>query len=420
MPVPLSAVPIERGARMAPGSQRSRATLAAPALFLLVPPAISAGATSGPVQPRGCVAREARPPVRATFGGGNTAPAPWPAKVLVKKATVQVLDSATKTAYGLVPENPYSEGPVLLEAFPLSGGTVRKGPTFALSGYSDTVALAGGSLWVTGSSEKGAAASGPSLCQVNPTTLQVVRLVHLPPPARGKAEELPVAVSAGSPGTIWAGYRNTLVHLEVRNGAILATATVPSGVIAGLATNPTGRLLYVSLSYPTISGKQVDAAVEERAASSGRLLASTSATSPVTGSVAGGPLTALPDGVATSFRTGMMGLTVLLAARASWRSTLPAWERSYRGMDRPPANIFSWPMSASTLYASDTLWIENGWGVLACVDPATGAVRDSEQSQQVGGDISELLGTEEHSRQLVVSTMGGAILAITPPSTCTG
>ncbi len=356
----------------------------------------------------------------ATFGGGNSAPAPWPAKVLVKKATVQVLDSATKTAYGLVSENPYSEGPVLLEAFPLSGGTVRKGPTFALSGYSDSLALAGGSLWVSGSTGKGDTSSGPSLCQVNPTTLHVVRLVHLPPPGRRKDEGLAVVVSAGSPGTIWAGYQSTLVHLEVRSGAILATATVPSGTIASLATNPTDRLLYVSLSYPTISGKQVDAAVEERIASSGRMLATTPATSPVIGSVAGGSLTALPDGVATSFRTGMMGLTVLLGAAGLVVINPPGLGTAYRGTDRPPANIFSWPMSASTLYASDTLWIENGWGVLACVDPATGAVRDSEQSQQVGGDILELLGTEQHSRRLVVSTMGGAILAITPPSACTG
>jgi hypothetical protein len=56
--------------------------------------------------------------------------------------------------------------------------------------------------------------------------------------------------------------------------------------------------------------------------------------------------------------------------------------------------------------------------VLACVDPATGAVRASEQDRRDNGQILELLGTENQARRLLASTMGDEILAITTPSAC--
>ena len=92
----------------------------------------------------------------------------------------------------------------------------------------------------------------------------------------------------------------------------------------------------------------------------------------------------------------MDGETVLLHASGLAAIIPPGLGTAYRGIDTPPGDVFSWPMSASTLYASDALWIENEWGVLACVDPATGAVRDSEQDRRDGGDLLELLGTEDH------------------------
>ena len=395
-----------------------RVALAVLSLLTVVMPRGSAGATGVSGHTHGCGGRELTPPAAPVFGVSNGAPRAWPSEVLVKKAPVQVLDPATGSAYGLVSESPYSQGPDRLEAFPLAGGAARKGPTFGLSGYSDTLTLATGSLWVSGPVGRGNEPLGPLLCQVNPSTLRVVREIHLPSPGSGNDEGLPVLVSAGPRGTAWVGYRSTLVHLDVRSGAVIATDAVASGTIASLATDPTDRLLYVSVSYPTIDAKMVDAAVEERTARSGHLLATTSATSPVTGSVAGGFLTALPDGVATSFRTGMDGETVLLGAAELAAVTPPGLTTADRGIDQSPGNVFSWPMSASTLYASDTLWIANEWGVLACVDPATGAVRDSEQERQGRGDLLELLGTERHSRQLVVSTAGGDILAITTPSSC--
>jgi hypothetical protein len=328
---------------------------------------------------------------------------------------VQVVDPTTRTAYGLVSESRYSQGPDRLLAFPLGGGAVRRGPTFGLDGgYSDTLTLAQGSLWVGSSAANGDGPLGPQLCQVDPRTLHLVRQVRLPAP--GPAG-VPAIVSAGAGGTIWVGYGVTLVHLEIRDGTVLATETVPSGTIVSLDTDPARRTLYVSVSYPTIDGQMVDAAVEERAAGSGQVLATTSATSSVTGSVAGGILTALPDGVATTFRTGMEGETVLLGAVGLTPITPPG-SGSASGIDEPPGDVFSWPMAASTLYASGSLWIENERGVLACVDPATGAVRASEQDRRDNGQILELLGTENQARRLLASTMGDEILAITTPSAC--
>jgi hypothetical protein len=337
----------------------------------------------------------------------------------VKRAAAQVLDPANRTAYGLVSESRDSAGPDQLLAFSLRGGAARHGPTFGLAGgYSDTVTLAEGSLWVGSSTGKGDLRLGPQLCQVDPRTLHLVRQVRLPAPRSGDSAGLPALVSAGSRGTIWVGYGGTLVHVEIRDGTILAIETVPSGTIVSLATDPARRTLYVSVSYPTIDGQMVDAAVEERAAGSGQVLATTSATSPVTESVAGGILTALPDGVATSFRTGMDGETVLLDALGLTPIIPPGSGSAGRGIDEPPADVFSWPMAASTLYGSGSLFIENEWGVLACVDPATGAVRASEQDRRDNGQILELLGLENRSHQLLASTMGDEILAITTPNAC--
>jgi hypothetical protein len=106
---------------------------------------------------------------------------------------------------------------------------------------------------------------------------------------------------------------------------------------------------------------------------------------------------------------GALGLTPIIP---------PGLGSVENGIVEPPADVFSWPMDASTLYASGSLWIENERGVLACVDPATGAVRASEQDRQDGGQILELLGTENHAHELLASTMGDEILAITTPSAC--
>jgi hypothetical protein len=295
---------------------------------------------------------------------------------------------------------------------------VHEGPTIGLGGgFSENLSLANGSLWVGGSIGRGTQPPGPELCQLNPVTLHLERQVSLPAPKQGNGAGLATLVSPGPHDTVWVGYGSTLVHLDVRTGSIVSTETVATGSVASLATDPARHLLYVSLSYPTIDGKMVDAAVEERMAMNGNLLFTTSASSPVTGSVAGGLLTALPGGVATSFRTGMMGATELLDATGLTAITPPGLGSANRGDDEPPGDVFTWPMGDSTLEGAGSLWIQNQWGVLACVNPATGAVFASEQPSQPNATFMTLLGVQPASHHLLAS-FGDDVISITPPASC--
>ena len=392
--------------------------LGASTLPALLDPSISASASVLRVNSEGCVVPRVGSPAPAGFAAETGAPTGWPYKVLVKKASVQVFDSATGWVYGLASELRAQPGPDLVEAFSLTGGHAHEGPTVGLGGgFSENLSLADGSLWVGGSIGKGNEPPGPELCQLNPVTLRLVRQVALPAPNRSNGAGLATLVSPGPSDTVWVGYGNTLVQLDARTGAIVSTETVASGSVASLATDPENHLLYVSLSYPTIDGTMVDAAIEERMATNGNLLFTTSATSPVTGSVAGGTLTALPGGVATSFRTGMMGATELLDAAGLTTITPAGLGRAYGGGDEPPGDVFSWPMGDSTLEAAGSLWIQNQWGVLACVNPATGAVFASEQTSQPSAIFMTLLGVRPASHQLLAA-FGDEVISITAPSSC--
>ncbi len=381
-------------------------------------PSSSASATLLRVDGRGCVVPRVASPSMTASAAETGAPRAWPYKVLVKKASAQVFDPAVGWVYGLVSEVRAQPGPDLLEAVSLKGGHVHEGPTIGLGGgFSENLSLADGSLWVGGSLGKGNEPPGPELCQMSPVTLHLVRDVSLPAPKPGNEVGIATLVSPGPHETVWVGYGNTLVHLDVRTGAIISTERIASGSITSLATDPAGHLLYVSLSYPTVDGKMVDAAIEERLAMSGQLLFTTSANSPVTESVAGGILTALPSGVATSFRTGMMGATELLDAAGLTAITPPGLGPAYQGFDKPPGDVFSWPMGDSTLYAAGSLWIQNQWGVLACVNPATGAVFASEQPRQPSAIFVTLLGTQPGSHQLLAA-FGDEVISITAPKAC--
>lgn len=377
-----------------------------------------ASAAVSRVNGMGCLIPRVGSPASPTPAEETGAPTTWPYKVLVKKASVQVFDSTTGLVYGLASERRAQPGPDLLEAFSLTGGHTHVGPTIGLGGgFSENLSLADGSLWVGGSIGQGNKPTGPELCQLNPVTLHLVRQVSLPAPTRGDEAGLATLVSSGPHDTVWVGYGNTLVQLDARSGAIASTETVATGSVASLATDPEKHLLYVSLSYPTIDGKMVDAAIEERLAMNGNLLFTTSATSPVTASVAGGELTALPGGVATSFRTGMMGATELLDATGLAPITPPGLGPSYAGVDEPPGDIFSWPMGDSTLEGGGSLWIQNQWGILACVNPVTGALFASEQTSHPSASVMTLLGVRPVSHQLLAA-FGDEVISITAPTSC--
>jgi hypothetical protein len=378
----------------------------------------AAGAAVLRVNGQGCVIPRVASPSTAAFAAETGAPMAWPYTVLIKNASVQVFDPAIGWVYGLDSEVRTQPGPDLLEGFELNGGRVHEGPTIGLGGgFSESLNLANGSLWVGGSIAKGNEPPGPELCQVNPVTLHLVRHVSLPAPKPGDRVGLATVVSPGPHDTVWVGYGDTLVHIDARTGAIASTETVATGSISSLATDPEDHLLYVSLSYPTIEGKMVDAAVEERTAMGGKLLLTTSATSPVTYSVSGGGVTALPGGVADSFRTGMRGATELLSAAGLTPITPPGLSATSGSSDEPPGDVFSWPMSDSTLYAAGSLWIQNQWGVLACVNPVTGAVFASEQPPQPGGASMKLLGAQPASHQLLAA-LGDEVISIRAPTAC--
>ena len=73
-------------------------------------------------------------------------------------------------------------------------------------------------------------------------------------------------------------------------------------------------------------------------------------------------------------------------------------------------------MGSSAAYAGGALWVVTNGGLVACVDPATGRVREQERV------TSQLIGVtaDPAARQvLVVASQGGTgVVSITPPRDC--
>jgi hypothetical protein len=272
--------------------------------------------------------------------------------------------------------------------------------------------LASGFLWIS-CGRASSIAGGPLLCQVDPTTLTIVRQIQLPPSKNPEPAGFNFAVTDGPGDTVWVGYQQILVHVSALDGAILSSEPIASGDVDSLTVDPAQRVLYMSLTYPTVSGQAVDAAVVEFDAATGVALAETPADSPVTESVAGGALTAVPGGVWMSFRSGMAGSTVLLA-------------QGDLAMVGPPSSalnadfsdgVFVWMMSATTVYGLGALFLANENGVLACIDPQTGTVRAQERPTLAQAPASRLLAVDAATRQ-VIATDGSDLEAIAPPAAC--
>jgi hypothetical protein len=186
----------------------------------------------------------------------------------------------------------------------------------------------------------------------------------------------------------------------VTSGATLRRARVPAGFsITDVATDPRRQRLYAAAA-PRLGG----GAVFEYQARSGLLLASATG-KPVGFAVAGSDLTAVPGGVWSSFRTGMMGLTVLLRAR----------DLSVVPLHRP---IFEWAMWATTVYGGGALWLATMGRVVACIGPQSGAVRARTTLPGLG-DSAQLL-TADPVRHLVYAVGQHGVVAISPPPVCWG
>ena len=324
--------------------------------------------------------------------------APWPQRVILREDAAlqdasQVLDPAAGVLYALAPG---ASGSYVLQAIDLHTGRVRRGASYRVSG----LALAAGYLWVYGQAKAGR----PSvLDEISPRTLATIRSLSVP----GNDEPAP---AAGPAGSVWAGAGRTLLRVSVRTGAVLARAVLPPGLeLTALAASPDATTLYAAAVQLNPGG----AVVLEYTASTGRRLAQ-AAGGALKWSAGGALLTALPAGVWVWFRTGMLGLSGLLSKRslnvvAGLSTTLDAGESPATGI----GTIYDWAMGSSAAYAGGALWVTTNGGLVACVNPATGRVRNQERVTSQPIEVAP----DPAARQIVVVGDTG-VVAITPPRDC--
>ena len=261
------------------------------------------------------------------------------------------------------------------------------------------IALAGGFLWAYGASSAGQAL----ISEIDSRTLRTVRSEEI----AGSSDLGASGAAAGPAGSVWTGSGRRLLRLSVRRDAVLARATLPAGfVLDTIAAGPAGTVLYAS-------GVRVNAGgcvLFEYSAVTGRLLAR-AAGPPLSYSVAGAVLTTVPGGVWAWFRTGMMGQSVLLS------------QRGLVIIARAPASgqlgPYQWPMGSSAVYGGGALWVETGSGLVACLNPATGAIRAGQIVTVQAAQLWDLLAADPAQQLIYGLTPGSqALAAITPPPQC--
>jgi len=296
-----------------------------------------------------------------------------------------------------------ASGSYVLQAVDLRTGRVRRGAAYRVPG----LALAAGYLWAYG-------LPGPDgpyvLDEISPRTLATTLSRTVP----GNPGDVAAPV-AGPAGSVWAGAERTLLRISVRTGAVLARVVLPAGLeLNGLAASPGATTLYAAAAGLKLGG----AVVFEYTASTGRRLAQ-AAGGVLRYSVGGALLTALPAGVWVWFRTGMLGQSGLLSMRSlsvvAGLSTAPdAGESPATGI----GTIYDWAMGSSAAYAGGALWVVTNGGLVACVDPATGRVREQERVMSQPIDVAA---DPAAGQIIVVGSQGGiGVVLITPPRDCWG
>jgi hypothetical protein len=324
--------------------------------------------------------------------------------VVLRESTVeaiadQVVDLAAGAVFLLASQtNTPVRGPWVLCRISLATGAVRLGPTFPVGGLT----MASGYLWAYSAPEPRVQ---PVVTEVNPATLQRVRLIRLPS-VPANTGGMPVAVTAGPAGSVWIGSDRTLLRVSASTGTTLTTVTLPPGLTSGDAVvNPAGTTLYVSAINNTAGGM-----ILEYNARTGRKLAAASG-GVIRYALAGASLTAVPGGVWASFRTGMMGLTIHLGAHRLAMIAPPGPR-----IVRAPPGIFHWPMYATTSFGGGTLWLANETALMACLDPRTGAIQASEHlppSQLISG-----FDAIDPVARTIFALHYSDIVQITPPRRC--
>jgi hypothetical protein len=332
----------------------------------------------------------------------------WPERLVARDSpgsVAQALDPVTGVVYTLVGRSANgSPAPYALACTSLRTGAVQRGPVFQASGppFVHGFAIASAYLWVS------LTLSQPVVRQVDLRDLAVVRSLRLP--RANPTCDLGVTVAAGPANSVWIGSYHTLLRMDTATGVIMARATLPPGVaISDIAVDPARRHLYVSVASVVRGGCERNAVFEYGARTGRRLAAATRG--PITYSVVGSWLTAVPGGVWASFRTGMLGLTLHLRQRDLAMIAPP----SARTLLRAPHSLFHWAMTATTLYGAGALWIST-LEFMACLDPRTGTTRAIERIPQSGG-APQPVATDRSSHQLFALGPDG-LVQITPPHRC--
>jgi hypothetical protein len=333
-------------------------------------------------------------PARMPQARQATAAPAWSARVIARLSNRAISAAATQHAAYEMLAGRGGSGPFRLQRVALTAGhRVTRGPRFPVS----DIRRAAGSLWISGGITAGSSFR-LALYQVSPATLRVIRSWRLTPELASGLDSVPVA--AGPAGTVWVGFRRTLWRLNPRTGAILARARIGSGLsITDVAVDPAGKHLYVAAA-PRRGG----AVAREYAARTGRLLASAGG-EPLEFAVSGASLTAVPAGAWASFRTGMLGQTVLLRQRGLHAVSVPGRPR-----------LFDWAMANTTAYGGGALWLAVFDGRIGCASPATGHVRSHATFKSLANG-GQFLAVDPPLRRLLVFA-GSAVVAVTAPPQC--
>ena len=286
-----------------------------------------------------------------------------------------------------------------LDRVDVATGAVTKGPHLAAS----QVQYAAGSVWVGGEVARGPSSSRswrPILFRFSPGGLTRTGFWRLGGWAHA---DYGVDVVAGPGGTVWAGANGSLRQIRLRTGAVVRRVALPRGrLVGGLASAPGGAYLYVAAVQADVGG---DTALEYAGRSGGLLYRA--ASTPLRYSVGGAALTAVPGGVWASFRTGMLGQTVLLRQHGLRTARLPHSTRQ----------LYGWGMDASTGYSRGALLISSGvQGKTACVAPGTGQVR-AQAVLHLMANGSEILSVSASAHRLL-AVSDTTLVEVTTPARC--
>jgi len=409
---------------MAARRRSNRALIAATVVALaLVGCGPSGGsASSGRPSPLSGTANPSPAVLGACAGRGNgaapaTAAVPgtkWPERRAVSPGRMtaysgMAVDPATDTAYALVPlAGSQAHARYQLTCATEPGGPVRKGPVLK----DPDLALASGYLWAFGMPGRKAVVS-----QINPRTLRVIRSITLPgdaPPGYAAMH-----LTGGYGHSVWAGSTRAgptakLYRLDTRSGRIMAMATLPPGTAAyDISFYPYPAVccsVYASAANVVGGGPEGNLVLEFDAIGGGFIAAADQGL--VTKSVAGSAVTAVPDGVWDSFRTGMLGLTLHLR-----QSDLSLKSPTRPGIAQSPATgLFHWAMYATTIFGGGSVWLTNQSGRLACLDPGNGRIRAIERLSQ--SKLVYQLFAADPARHLLFGAGSQGLVAISPPAAC--